>query len=356
MFTKTLLHVALLVVFASAQRPHRGPKVSGPQVQEQFGHQIPRLVTEDQQQQQQVVYQPQPAVQYMQQPIQYVPQPQFQPQPQQMQPIQYVPQPQFQGQQVQYQPVQYQPVQQPQMIPQQPIQYVPFQQPIQQAPAQQPIKYAPVQQAPVTADVVAAPVANTLEETLEDVADVQYSPLVAESAVPAVPKTRSFTPDLDESSIVSSVLKNAPSNALLYNARASSGGNTWPLTLRGRLPSNYTTIRDDSIIRDTFRCDGRDYGYYADVDNDCQIFHVCLPVHKLPYPPTKAGVTPTPPPTVTYTFSFICPKYTAFSQDVLVCAWTKEAVPCGQAAQLYQASNGRFFEPQKTNPSPVPRA
>ena len=28
----------------------------------------------------------------------------------------------------------------------------------------------------------------------------------------------------------------------------------------------------------TFSCDGRRYGYFADVYNDCQLFHVCMPV------------------------------------------------------------------------------
>lgn len=31
-------------------------------------------------------------------------------------------------------------------------------------------------------------------------------------------------------------------------------------------------------IVNTFSCAGRPYGYYADVDNDCEIFHVCMPV------------------------------------------------------------------------------
>ncbi|QQP52938.1 Putative LOC100898776 [Caligus rogercresseyi] len=28
----------------------------------------------------------------------------------------------------------------------------------------------------------------------------------------------------------------------------------------------------------SFSCDGQAYGYYADVDNNCQIFHICLPI------------------------------------------------------------------------------
>ena len=26
-----------------------------------------------------------------------------------------------------------------------------------------------------------------------------------------------------------------------------------------------------------FSCEGRDYGYYADVANNCQVFHICWP-------------------------------------------------------------------------------
>ena len=33
-----------------------------------------------------------------------------------------------------------------------------------------------------------------------------------------------------------------------------------------------------SNMKTTFKCDDRPYGYYADVDNDCKIFHVCQPI------------------------------------------------------------------------------
>ena len=29
---------------------------------------------------------------------------------------------------------------------------------------------------------------------------------------------------------------------------------------------------------ESFSCDGRPYGYYADVSNNCQLFHICVPV------------------------------------------------------------------------------
>lgn len=66
------------------------------------------------------------------------------------------------------------------------------------------------------------------------------------------------------------------------------------------LPSNATSIRSD--ITDSFSCEGRVYGYYADMDNDCQIFHVCLPVA---YPDGKKQQ---------FRWSFICPEETMFNQ------------------------------------------
>lgn len=66
------------------------------------------------------------------------------------------------------------------------------------------------------------------------------------------------------------------------------------------LPSNATSIRAD--ISDSFSCEGREYGYYADVDNDCQLFHVCLPVT---YSTGRIQ---------TFRWSFICPDDTVFNQ------------------------------------------
>ena len=66
------------------------------------------------------------------------------------------------------------------------------------------------------------------------------------------------------------------------------------------LPSNATVIR--SSISDSFTCDSRIYGYYADVENDCQVFHVCLPVQ---FPDGKEE---------TFKWSFICPEETLFNQ------------------------------------------
>ncbi|XP_050359082.1 uncharacterized protein LOC126779208 [Nymphalis io] len=87
------------------------------------------------------------------------------------------------------------------------------------------------------------------------------------------------------------------------------------------LPANSTSIREN--ITDTFSCENRTYGYYADVDNDCQIFHVCLPSQ------TPSGRN------VTFKWSFICPKETVFNQEVLVCTRERDSIPCEESPDFY---------------------
>merc|ERR1719452_258339 len=264
---------------------------------------------------QQVVYQPQP-IQYVQQPLQYTPQP------------------------IQYRPVQYAP--QHQYQPQQPIQYQP----------QQPIQYQPqaVQYVPAVQEFI--PIKKTNEpETLPE-PEIRKHKIVAEQMKPEQFESEEIDSELEEKytsakdeQLIATVLRTAPSRAVLLSARGANGRDL----LKNRLPSNYTTIRADLLIRDTFSCDRKIYGYYADVDNDCQIFHICLPYKTLPYPTLKKGETP--PPDVTYQFSFICPKWTIFAQDTLTCAWATEAIPCARAAALTDVINGRFFKDVKKTKS-----
>ncbi|XP_063544355.1 uncharacterized protein LOC134752616 [Cydia strobilella] len=87
------------------------------------------------------------------------------------------------------------------------------------------------------------------------------------------------------------------------------------------LPANATSIREN--ITDTFSCENRTYGYYADVDNECQVFHVCLPSQ------TPSGRS------VTYRWSFICPNETVFNQEVLVCTRPRDAIDCADSPYYY---------------------
>lgn len=36
-------------------------------------------------------------------------------------------------------------------------------------------------------------------------------------------------------------------------------------------------------VQKTFSCEGKDYGYYADVGNNCKVYHVCVPSQKQHY-------------------------------------------------------------------------
>lgn len=64
-------------------------------------------------------------------------------------------------------------------------------------------------------------------------------------------------------------------------------------------------------------------GYYADVANRCQIFHICHPVV---YPD---GVTET------LQWSFFCGNQTVFNQLTLTCGDPNYVVPCEHAADFY---------------------
>ena len=113
------------------------------------------------------------------------------------------------------------------------------------------------------------------------------------------------------------------------------------------------SIRENIV--DEFTCDGRSYGYYADVANDCQLFHVCYPVQ---YPDGQEEM---------FKWSFICPNQTIFDQVPshllfvfflkcfnfhqkqanLVCSFPLDAIPCEEAPNFFEGPdsiNSRFGE------------
>ncbi|KAG7156551.1 U-scoloptoxin(01)-Cw1a-like [Homarus americanus] len=102
------------------------------------------------------------------------------------------------------------------------------------------------------------------------------------------------------------------------------------------LPIDYE-LSLSSPLDTSFTCEGRSYGYYADVDNNCEIFHVCLPV---------ADASGTVVITLQYTFT--CGNQTILSQDTATCKFREDAFPCDQAPTLYDVVNeefGRIPEP-----------
>ncbi|XP_022241039.1 uncharacterized protein LOC106458952 [Limulus polyphemus] len=79
----------------------------------------------------------------------------------------------------------------------------------------------------------------------------------------------------------------------------------------------------------TFSCYGKPFGYYADPNNECKIYHVCRPVTD------NAGNVKQ-----YLRYSFVCPNQTVFDQHSLVCTYPHQAVPCSNVSEyLYVNEN-----------------
>ncbi|KAJ8704437.1 hypothetical protein PYW07_011625 [Mythimna separata] len=126
--------------------------------------------------------------------------------------------------------------------------------------------------------------------------------------------------------------KTEPTESTVINSSRDATNQTSADTLN--LPANASSIREN--ITDTFSCENRTYGYYADVDNDCQVFHVCLPSQ------TPSGRN------VTYRWSFICPKETVFNQAVLTCTREADSIDCQDSPEFYHLNMEMGKEPNKT--------
>lgn len=81
-------------------------------------------------------------------------------------------------------------------------------------------------------------------------------------------------------------------------------------------------------INPGFSCEGRLYGFYADVDNDCRAYHVCEPVED------EFGVI-----VETAHYTFMCGQKTIFDQEQMLCQHRAVAYPCANAASLYEETN-----------------
>ncbi|XP_071552189.1 U-scoloptoxin(01)-Cw1a-like [Panulirus ornatus] len=103
------------------------------------------------------------------------------------------------------------------------------------------------------------------------------------------------------------------------------------------LPVDYENTLTNPLVT-SFTCEGRNYGYYADVDNNCEVYHICLPVVD-----EYGGVLRTAQ------YSFMCNNFTIFSQRSLTCDTRYDAYPCEDAPSLYDISNagfGEVYEPE----------
>ncbi|XP_073944875.1 uncharacterized protein, partial [Choristoneura fumiferana] len=105
--------------------------------------------------------------------------------------------------------------------------------------------------------------------------------------------------------------------------RQDHNGRGWDIRLAvpGQPGNDYPTL--GNIPRTSFSCAGREPGYYADLETNCQAFRVCT-----------AGST--------YGFqSFLCPNGTLFNQAVFVCDWWMN-VNCGTSQQFFNNNSEKF--------------
>ncbi|XP_068619961.1 mucin-2-like [Battus philenor] len=80
-----------------------------------------------------------------------------------------------------------------------------------------------------------------------------------------------------------------------------------------------------SIPNTGFNCKNVPTGYYADLETDCQVFHICDTSRKI---------------------SFLCPNGTIFSQSHLICDWWFK-VDCASSPALYESSAEYYSNEQK---------
>ncbi|XP_035224909.1 uncharacterized protein LOC118197504 [Stegodyphus dumicola] len=78
-------------------------------------------------------------------------------------------------------------------------------------------------------------------------------------------------------------------------------------------------------VKTTFSCFYD--GYYADVDNECQIFHVC---HTVESEDGSRNIQQ---------WSFLCGNQTIFNQLTLSCSDPEDAVPCSEATNFYSIND-----------------
>ena len=86
----------------------------------------------------------------------------------------------------------------------------------------------------------------------------------------------------------------------------------------------------DSPLKTQFRCVKT--GYFADIDNNCQMYHVCVVQRK----PTGHQVI--------RQYSFVCGNNTLFNQLTMTCDDPQESLPCEDAPRYYNM-NRKVGEP-----------
>lgn len=88
------------------------------------------------------------------------------------------------------------------------------------------------------------------------------------------------------------------------------------------LPAASNTVLTKKKVNDELVCPGP--GIYADVNNNCQIFHFCVLTGR----PDGSGFD-------LRQYSFFCGNTTIFDQYTLTCQVPEKAIPCEYAPEFY---------------------
>ena len=100
----------------------------------------------------------------------------------------------------------------------------------------------------------------------------------------------------------------------------------------GEANVDYPTLA--SVPETSFSCSNRvSGGYYADVETDCQVFHICGSSNSV-FGSIK--------------YSFVCPNGTVFNQQYFICDWWYN-VDCALAPDFYNLNENIGVEPPKSN-------
>nr|XP_027233051.1 uncharacterized protein LOC113824515 [Penaeus vannamei] len=121
--------------------------------------------------------------------------------------------------------------------------------------------------------------------------------------------------------------QNSQTTSFLQSSSDSVSGVFEPLNL----PSGASALLGG--ITSAFSCLDRPYGYYADQDNSCRVFHVCNPTLF-----SNGAVE-------TYQYSFMCGEGSVFDQKELACVAESSAIPC-QESSNYFYTNEQFGRPE----------
>ncbi|OQR67612.1 hypothetical protein BIW11_13416 [Tropilaelaps mercedesae] len=110
-----------------------------------------------------------------------------------------------------------------------------------------------------------------------------------------------------------------------------------------QLPAGAELVLGGNVLT-TFSCNDAEhqkYGYYADVDNNCQVFHVCNPVQMSSSNPQHLQLNPG---VSVLQYSFYCGNGTVFDQLSMTCAFEDDAIPCGNSPDFYYLNDNLGIE------------